>query len=144
MIPSPLPEKCMFSQGNHGPTPAPAHNSLLIYGWVQLKTCPAWQSHFSSHGTQGHLIPETLPSHQEGALRDGKGTGFIELRSRKEEMHQELKNPWELSLLNAVELGVFAAFCKCLYFLLKKNGRIKTILLTHLHFADLFKAKKSK
>lgn len=77
---------------------------------------------------------------QKGALRDGKGPGFMELGSRKE----ELRNPWELSLLNAVELGVFAAVCKLPAFFILKNGRIKTILLTRLRFADLFKAKQSK
>lgn len=88
MIPFPLPEKCKFSQGNHSSTSALNHNSLLIYGWVQLKT----QSLFSSLGTKGNLIPETLPKRsserwkrpwiygageQEGGIEKSLGIVFV-------------------------------------------------------------------
>lgn len=55
------------------------------------------------------------PSHQEGALRGSKGTGVMELRSRREEMCLGFKKPQEVSLLNVVELAgswMLAAFCK--------------------------------
>lgn len=119
MIPCPSAREVHIQPWQPWPHTCPSSEFPALYGWVQLKTCSARQSHFSSHGTQGNLIPETPPSHHEGALRDGQAL-IYGVEEQEGGNASGIEKPLGTVFGKCSRAGVFAAFCKCQNFLLKK------------------------